>query len=138
MKTLALGLLTFVIAGSAFAQDIRTVPTTTVPAALYCGNFDLTVYTGNAGNPATEFRAGDNNAGMTPQRYIIDPGVNGTIGGAWIQPASGLADLAQLAIMRIAPLATNNRLVVLELLAVPEPEPGRVDLVVHIACRPGG
>ncbi len=121
---------------SAAAQEIRNLPAERVSPALYCGNVTLTLYTQNAGNPATEFRAGDYAAGAGGQRYFIDPQIGGTIEGVWYQPAGDLANLALFRILTVGPSSANERIFILEILAEPDVGPGRAAIVVHFACRP--
>jgi hypothetical protein len=120
-----------------FAQDTRVIPATRVPASLYCGHFPVTIYTQNAGTPGSQFRAADYNVQGVGQRYFIDPGIDGAIEAAWYVPSASLADLALLQKITVSPAADNNRLVVLEVLAVPDVAPGQLDVTIHIACRPG-
>lgn len=120
----------------AFAQDVRIAPATRVSPALYCGNVSLSLYTQNAGNPATEFRAGDYNAGQNGQRYFIDPQIGGTIQGIWYEPVEDAANLALFRILKVEPSPNNNHVFILELLAEPDVGPGRLTIRVHFACRP--
>jgi hypothetical protein len=122
--------------GSAVAQEIRNLPAERASPALYCGNVTLALYTRNAGNPATEFRAGDYAAGIAGQRYFIDPQIGGTIEGVWYQPAGDLANLALFRILTVGPSPNNDRIFILEILAEPDVGPGRAAIVVHFACRP--
>jgi hypothetical protein len=119
-----------------YAQDIRIAPATRVSPALYCGSVVLTLYTQNAGNPATEFRAGDYNAGQNGQRYFIDPEIGGTIQGIWYEPIEEAANLAMFRILNVQPSPSNNHVFILELLAEQDVGPGRLTIRVHFACRP--
>jgi hypothetical protein len=121
---------------SATAQEIRNLPAERVSPALYCGHVTLTLYTGNAGNPATEFRAGDYAPGVGGQRYFVDPEIGGTIEGVWYQPAGDLAYLALFRILTVEPSPNNDRIFILEVLAEPDVGPARASIAVHFACRP--
>ena len=125
------------LSAPSLAQDTRAIPATQVPASLYCGHFPITIYTQNAGNPGRQFRAADYNVQEVGQRYFIDPGINGAIEAAWYVPSASLADMNLLQKISVAPAPNNNRLVVLDVLAVPDVAPGQVDLTIHVACRPG-
>ena len=119
------------------AQEIRPVPAERVSPALYCGNAEITLYTGNAGNPATEFRAGDFNPDQNGQRYFIDPDVGGTIEAVWYEPFDNLTALGQFRHIAASPSPNNDRVFILELLAEPNAEPARLTITLHFACRPG-
>jgi hypothetical protein len=123
--------------GIASAQEIRPVPAERVSPALYCGNAEVTLYTGNAGNPATEFRAGDFNPDQNGQRYFIDPDVGGTIEAVWYEPVDNLAALGEFRRIAASPSPNNDRVFILELLAEPDAEPARLTITLHFACRPG-
>lgn len=133
---IAAGLI-MALAGPSSAQDIREIPATQVPASLYCGHFPVTIYTQNAGTPGIQFRAADYNVQGVGQRYFIDPGINGAIEAAWFVPSASLADLALFQKIAVSPAPNDNRLIVLEVLAVADVAPGRVDVTIHVACRPG-
>ena len=133
---IALGLIV-ALSGPSLAQDVRAIPAIQVPASLYCGHFPVTIYTQNAGTPGSQFRAADYNVQGVGQRYLIDPGINGAIEAAWFVPSASLADLALLQKITVSPAPNDNRLIVLEVLAVPDVAPGRVDVTIHVACRPG-
>ena len=111
---------------------------TRVPAGFYCGHVALTLYTQNAGTPSTQFRAADYNAGEVGQRYLIDPGINGTITGAWYMPTGQVDNLSLFRKLNVYPDAQDSHLFVLELLAVPDVAPGQMTIEVHFACRPEG
>jgi hypothetical protein len=121
---------------NAVAQEIRNLPAERASPALYCGSVTLTLYTQNAGNPATEFRAGDYAVGVGGQRYFIDPEIGGTIEGVWYQPTGDLANLALFRILTVEPSPSNDRIFILEILAEPDAGPARAAIVVHFACRP--
>lgn len=123
--------------GIAVAQEIRTVPTERVSPALYCGNATVTLYTGNAGNPETEFRAADFNPDQSGQRYFIDPDIGGTIEAVWFEPTGDLAALSQFRRIEASPSANNDRQFVLELLAERDAGASRLQITLHFACRPG-
>ena len=125
-----------VLAAPSFAQDARVIPATQVPASLYCGHFPVTIYTQNAGNPDSQFRAADYNFQEVGQRYFIDPGIDGAIEAAWYAPSASLADMALIQKIKVSPAPDDNRLVVLDILAVPDAAPGQLDVTIHIACRP--
>ncbi|MHA1559496.1 MAG: hypothetical protein ACTSWI_02355 [Alphaproteobacteria bacterium] len=125
------------LAAPSFAQDTRAIPATQVPASLYCGHFPVTIYTQNAGNPRSQFRAADYNVQEVGQRYFIDPGIDGAIEAAWYAPSASLVDMALIQKITVSPAPNDNRLVVLDVLAVPDVAPGHVDVTIHIACRPG-
>ena len=137
-RSLASTAAVLVMATAAVAQDARNIPANQVPAALYCGNLTATIYTQNAGNPATEFRAADYNVGEVGQRYLIDPGINGAIEAAWYVVSSSPQNLGLLQRIEVAPFESNNRLLALELLAIPDVGPGRFEIEIHLACRPAG
>lgn len=120
------------------AQDARTVTATRAPAGFYCGHVSLSLYTQSAGTPTTQFRAGDFNAGETPARYYIDPGLDGAITGAWYVPTGNLENLALFRKLNVYPDDVNSHQFVLEALAVPDVAPGQLTIEVHLACRPGG
>jgi len=121
----------------ALAQEIRRAPAERATPALYCGSVQLTLYTQNAGNPATEFRAADFTPGASGQRYFIDPEIGGTIEGVWYEPTENIADLSLFRMISTEPSPNNDRVFILELLAEPDAGPGRVVITVHFACRPG-
>lgn len=134
---LTLALLLTSAAAPAVAQEIRQVPAERAAPALYCGSVLLTLYTQNAGNPATEFRAADFTPGASGQRYFIDPQIGGTIEDIWYQPTENIANLSLFRLISTEPSPNDDRVFVLELLAEPDAGPGRATITVHFACRPG-
>ncbi len=134
----ALALATTAFVAPASAQDVHTATVTRAPAGFYCGYVELTLYTLSAGIPTSQYRAADYNAAEVGQRYIIDPGINGAITGAWYTPAAYVDNLRLFRKLDVYPYAGNDHYFVLEVLAIPDVTPGQMTINVHLACRPEG